>query len=409
MNKILICFGIICILLITLFATSISANIISLSNDPGDELDQYQEQYDVSVIFGGVSGFSKAQSFKPTYNILTRAEINTRTSAYSGYPTKITFTIRKDLLGNNLVAPITMSFKEKWFEFDFNDLQVTPEDTYYLVFDEIGGNIGWECTDNEYLYDRGEAKSKYSENKWRTPGYDFCFRTYGRDGNDGNNPPEIPVLVSAPDQGIIDNEQTFQFKSLDIDQDQVKVRVDWGDGTEPTESELFDSNEVISVSHVWDEPNVYWMTITAIDEHGSESFYSLESDPVYIRSYQNNPPMKPELWGDSEGEFNKDLEFSATTWDCDKNNIYYFFDFGDGTDSSWVGPYQSGETCTVTKSWKGFLFTEYYEISVVAKDQSGAKSQWSDSMEVKVYQGRSRELVNLFPKLTKVLSRFLSL
>lgn len=401
-------------LLSTILSSISIASTISLSDDGDDELDQYQELMQSNVICGSGYEFEYTQSFKPTKNILTRVQIYTVTSAYSGYPSKMRLTIRKELDGNNIVKVIETKFTKKWIEFDFPDLQVVPEDTYYIMWADIGGSIAWKMSSYGSAYSRGIAKYRSGSDSWRDLDGDFCFRTYGRNGTDGNNPPETPEQVSIPIEGIIGQSYTYSFRSEDVDDDRVKLKIDWGDGNEPTITDEYQSDEIMSVDHTWEDPKVYWITVTAMDEHDSESFYNLEVEPVYIKGYQNTAPMKPELDGDKEGAFNEELDFSAVTYDCDRQNIWYLFDWGDETDSGWLGPYQSGEICTIQNSWPGFLYTDYYDISVLAKDSTGTKSLWSDSMEVKVYQGRSKnkignDFLQKFPMISNMISNLLRL
>jgi len=388
---------------------SIASNVSLLDNGDDDYLDQYQDEYEIGYAADGGSGFEYAQSFKPTYNILTRIKLNTGGGGWVGNkPHALIFTVRKDLNGNNLVASSTHDFKFKWFEIDFYDTQVTPEETYYILWGDVGGNAFFPSTDGNHYYLRGKGYTCRDSNSWHGAGRDFCFKTYGRNGTDGNNPPETPEPVSISVDGIIGETCTYSFKSEDIDGDNVKLKIDWGDGNDPTITEEYQSGKTISVQHIWEKPGVYWMTVTTMDEHGSESL-NLELDPVYIKGHSNTPPMKPELDGDREGAFNKDLQFSAITYDCDRQDIYYLFDWGDNTDSGWLGPFQSGETCTVKKSWSGFLFTDYYDVRVLSKDSWDAKSEWSESIEVKVYQGRLKyktrnNFLQKFPMISNLIS-----
>ncbi|MCD6108537.1 MAG: hypothetical protein J7J89_03585, partial [Thermoplasmata archaeon] len=54
-------------------------------------------------------------------------------------------------------------------------------------------------------------------------------------------------------------------------------------------------------------------------------------------------------------------------------------DWGDGTNSGWLGPYNSGETVEASHSWseKG-----EYSIKVKAKDINGLESEWSDPLVI---------------------------
>ena len=398
MKKIIICLSIICLFLLSGIASS---STLTIANDGDDELDQYNELSTFQAVQADSGEYSFAQSFTPTYNILTRVEL--QRVAFNMGLKDVKLTIRSDINGNNIVMPIYVKPDDcwhEWLEFDIPDLQVFPGETYYLVWKTMGGGTNGNHGSDENPYPNGNA---YGFGFWAPLGewvsknnWDFCFKTYGRNGNDGNNPPDVPILVSQLDIGHIGVEQTFKFKVSDPDSDKVKIIVNWDDGTTPTETSFLDSNEELTISHIWDETGVYWMNVKAMDEHGSESFSDLICDPFYISSNQNTAPMKPELSGDSGGEFGSNLEFSVTTYDCDKDEIYYMFDWGDDTVSDWLGPYKSGMICTVTNSWNGFLFTDYYDVSVVAKDSGDLRSKWSEPMEVKIYQGRAKNLQNSF-------------
>ncbi|MCX6664239.1 MAG: PKD domain-containing protein, partial [Euryarchaeota archaeon] len=68
-----------------------------------------------------------------------------------------------------------------------------------------------------------------------------------------------------------------------------------------------------------------------------------------------------------------------STTDIDGDQIYYLFDWGDGNDSGWMGPYNSGDICKESHIWstKG-----NYAVKVKAKDTFGAESPWSDPLPI---------------------------
>jgi hypothetical protein len=62
------------------------------------------------------------------------------------------------------------------------------------------------------------------------------------------------------------------------------------------------------------------------------------------------------------------------------------WDWGDGTTSEWLGPFNSGVTMSVNHSWstKGT-----YQIRAKAKDTNGAESNWSDPFSVTMPQNNN--------------------
>ena len=119
-------------------------------------------------------------------------------------------------------------------------------------------------------------------------------------------------------------------------------------------------------------------------KHGTPRFSAespwSDSLSVTISEEVNNPPNKPTTpSGEASGKVNVSYTYGSSTTDSDGDQIYYLFDWGDGTDSGWVGAYDSGDVCQESHIWttKGS-----YSIKVKAKDSSGAESVWSDPLPI---------------------------
>ncbi len=94
----------------------------------------------------------------------------------------------------------------------------------------------------------------------------------------------------------------------------------------------------------------------------------------------NNPPNKPTTpTGPASGKPGVSYLYTTSTTDPDGDLVSYMWDWGDGTVSSWLGPFNSGATATATHSW-----TEQgtYSIKVKAKDIYGDESDWSDPLAI---------------------------
>ena len=81
----------------------------------------------------------------------------------------------------------------------------------------------------------------------------------------------------------------------------------------------------------------------------------------------------------------------------------YWFDWGDGTNSGWVGPYASGATVSATHSWTS---QGSYQIKVKAKDTSDTESVWSDPLAVSMPKQKI-QLNILLLKLISILQEIL--
>jgi hypothetical protein len=86
--------------------------------------------------------------------------------------------------------------------------------------------------------------------------------------------------------------------------------------------------------------------------------------------------------GPTLGEVDMECLFATSTTDPEEDNIFYLFDWGDGTDSDWIGQYGSGDTCEIPNTWDQ---PGAYCIKAKAKDVHGYESDWSDSLYVTIF------------------------
>ena len=109
----------------------------------------------------------------------------------------------------------------------------------------------------------------------------------------------------------------------------------------------------------------------------------------------NQPPIQPEKpIGEASGKSGIEYTYSTSSNDPDDEWLYYWFEWDDETNSEWIGPYKSSEQCNATHIWSS---SGNYEIKAKAKDESGAQSEWSDS------------LIVTMPKINNLLELFLKL
>jgi hypothetical protein len=113
----------------------------------------------------------------------------------------------------------------------------------------------------------------------------------------------------------------------------------------------------------------------------------------------NSPPNRPdEPYGNSMPTVGNSYYYTASTTDYEGDDLYYKFDWGDGTTSEWLGPYNSGETCKEYNSWSK---VGNFEIKVKAKDIHAEQSGWSPPRSITVTKSRS---MNLHPQLFDLIN-----
>ena len=126
--------------------------------------------------------------------------------------------------------------------------------------------------------------------------------------------------------------------------------------------------------------------------------------PEIAQTLPNNPPQIPEkISGSKIRRAGVGNSFTVKSSDNEDDMIYYLFDWGDGTSSGWVGPFESDETAKVSHIWKE---KGTYNIWVKAKDSSGAQSEWSDSVEIRLPLEKKLSKTKLTSYIEKQIEHF---
>ena len=158
----------------------------------------------------------------------------------------------------------------------------------------------------------------------------------------------------------------------------------------------YDDATGATVSWSWDEPGDYVIWLKVIDDEDNTA-----TDYAFVNIVkENNPPNKPEKpTGPAAGKPGVSYTYTSSAVDPDGDNVYYWFDWDDGTSSGWKGPYNSGATVSVSHVWSS---AGTYQVRVKAKDIHGEESPWSDPLSVSMPRSRFIQQ-HLF--LLKILNR----
>ena len=101
--------------------------------------------------------------------------------------------------------------------------------------------------------------------------------------------------------------------------------------------------------------------------------------------------------GELARKIKEEYTYTTSTTDPDDDKVYYMWDWGDGTFSDWIGPYNSGIECSASHIWND---RSSYSIKVKAKDENGLHGPWSDPLSVSM--PKNKQLIN------RSILRFLS-
>ena len=99
-----------------------------------------------------------------------------------------------------------------------------------------------------------------------------------------NHAPGAPD-IDGPIRAKAGVELDYHFVSEDLDGDDIYYYIDWDDGTVEDWFGPFGSGEVVVVSHVWDEMDIYAIKTKAEDTFGAESdwgYFSIEIPRIKV-------------------------------------------------------------------------------------------------------------------------------
>lgn len=114
--------------------------------------------------------------------------------------------------------------------------------------------------------------------------------------------------------------------------------------------------------------------------------------------FYNKAPETPDTPdGPSYGVEEIEYSFSAQTTDPEGDQIFYMFDWGDGTDSGWLGPYDSGTSVESSHTW---MEPGEYSVRAMAMDNNSHESSWSDPLNISIVSGP-------FPRIKMITGGFL--
>jgi len=141
-----------------------------------------------------------------------------------------------------------------------------------------------------------------------------------------------------------------------------------------------------------------------------DNLSSLESLTIVIikNPHGNLPPGEPLIEGLINGVVDKTYLYDFLTVDPNGDDVYYYVDWGDDTNSGWVGPYDSDEYIHLSHKW---TIKGTYLIKCKAKDVYGAEGPWGElevTMPVNkpIYNYPLLELFKeRFPLIYHILSR----
>jgi hypothetical protein len=143
-------------------------------------------------------------------------------------------------------------------------------------------------------------------------------------------------------------------------------------------------------------------------DHKSIEEWQLFGDPSLAIADESFPPLKPATpIGPDSGRKNNEYVYSTYTTDPENDDIYYWFNWDNGENSGWIGPYSSGETVEIGYTW---TTQGNFNITVRSKDIHGSLSEWSDPLSITLTKNKAYNLqdmiIRFFEKYHLIFSFF---
>ncbi len=238
---------------------------------------------------------------------------------------------------------------------------------------DISGNMG--NTDNRWFYI--DSSKPNVEITWPKPGY-FYLTLLGR---------EILPWIELDDKShaVVVGSGKLQVSASDkgTGVSVVALYLTDIDPNNPVESKGASDRYIFNI---YNGEHTY--KVEVFDKAGKSSSATIKINGIFTgidppgHLKVNTPPYqttKPN--GVSQGKTEKEYTFTCTAKDTEGDNIYYLFDWGDGSNTGWIGPYHSDETAKASHSWSK---DGTYKIKVRVKDSHGNQGDWYAFTEIKI-------------------------
>ena len=271
------------------------------------------------------------------------------------------------------------------------------------------GTANYNCVYHNNLINN--TKSGYDEctkNKWNKY-YPICgnyWDDYNGIDNDSDGIGDIPYLISGGDSQdnypLMEPYGTLRANTCGPYFGLINIPIDLNGyicgGMPPYEWfwDLGDGNTsyIQNFEHIYDCIGKYSISLSVVD---NVSNVSNHTSYIWIQEF-NSPPDIPDIDGPNKGTAGRIYKYTFTTYDPEGLQVWYYIDWDDGSNTGWLGPYNSGMTITRKHVWTD---QGTYTIRCKAMDPYDDESSYG---ELTVKMPRDKSISNSF--LLRFLERY---
>jgi C1A family cysteine protease len=222
----------------------------------------------------------------------------------------------------------------------YNDME-----GYWICKNSFGEDWG-EKNPYDSESEGGWFRIKYDEVNMGTGGF-YVFYDFS-----GNLHPHKPTdLIPIDGEKEVEPDDRLHWSCTDPDGDELYYNIYLKEGLNdfnPTEEYLVAEGITDTVYHfenlnIKKDSRYVWL-VEAEDEYGSKK----RSD---VFSFETRKLYDPILEGPSRIKIGEEYTFTASTPETDGEAYYWFFDWGDGSNSDWLGPYGPNDSVSISHIW----------------------------------------------------------
>jgi hypothetical protein len=190
--------------------------------------------------------------------------------------------------------------------------------------------------------------------------------------NPNNNPPYLPTTPQPPNgQTDVTIAPTLSWTGGDPDPGDIVTYDVYFGTTNPPPLITSNQTDITYTPGTLNIQTTYYWQIYSWDNHGA-----MTEGPIWsftTKNSSNTAPNKPIISGKNQGQAGTPYTYTFVCNDPEDDDLYLYVDWGDDSNSGWLGPYQSGHEINIPHTWNDI---GSYIVRAKAKDIHNAEGEW---------------------------------